>query len=46
MTYMGYDIEDLFELIKKLEERILILERNQSIAAVHQDAVDHWYWRH
>ncbi len=46
---MSHDIEDLLDLIKELEERILRLE-------VHLDKVapgiqhtlpdDHWYWEH
>ena len=44
MTYMGYDIEDLLELIKKLEERIIALEKAESV--VHILPSDHYYWEH
>ncbi len=48
---MSHDIEDLLELIKMLEERILELEKilalkklEEYMSAVHND--DAWYWEH
>ncbi len=42
---MSHDIDDLLELIKMLEERILKLEQRDSIQRLvqHDDA---WYWEH
>ena len=41
---MSRDIQDLLDLIKKLEERILALERAESV--VHILPSDHYYWEH
>jgi len=42
---MTHDIEDLLNLIKELEARILLLEEKQ---ADHRVAIlsDAWYWEH
>ncbi len=42
---MSHDIDDLLELIKMLEERILKLEQRDSTQRLvqHDDA---WYWEH
>ncbi len=42
---MSHDIEDLLDLIKMLEERILKLESRDSAQRLvqHDDA---WYWEH
>ncbi len=42
---MIHDIDDLLELIKMLEERILKLESRDSAQRLvqHEDA---WYWEH
>lgn len=37
--------EILLQMIKDLEQRIIDLEKKQTITGIHQDAVDHWYWR-
>ncbi len=39
---MTHDVQDLLDLIKKLEERILALERKESV--VHIVPTDNWYW--
>ncbi len=41
---MSHDIEDLLNLIKELEERIIKLEaKNQQRLVRHEDS---WYWEH
>ncbi len=41
---MTHDIDDLLEIIKQLEERIIKLEKNpQANSTV---TVDAWYWEH
>ncbi len=42
---MSHDLEDLLELIRMLEERILVLERNGSAQRLVQHE-DTWYWEH
>ncbi len=42
---MTHDIDDLLELIRKLEERILNLERNDSAQRLVQHE-DSWYWEY
>ncbi len=43
---MTHDIQDLLNLIKELEERILILESAQlALYKVAPDS-DSWYWDH
>lgn len=42
---MTHDIDDLLELIKKLERRIIELERvNSGVRVINPD--DTWYWEH
>lgn len=41
---MNHDVQDLLDLIKKLEERILALERAESV--VHILPSDSYYWEH
>ncbi len=45
---MSHDLEDLLNLIKELEERILNLERQRDIMRNIQLAQydDAWYWEH
>lgn len=41
---MSHDIDDLLEIIKELEERIIKLEvKSQVLLVKHEDA---WYWEH
>ncbi len=41
---MSHDLEDLLEIIKELEERIIKLEVKHQVTLVqHEDA---WYWEH
>ncbi len=42
---MSHDIEDLLELIKMLEERIIKLESRDSAQRLVQHE-DSWYWEH
>ncbi len=42
---MSHDIEDLLNLIKELEERIIQLERRGSTQRLIQHE-DSWYWEH
>lgn len=37
---MTHDIDDLLELIKKLEKRVIELEKTRAVPLV----VDAWYW--
>ena len=41
---MSHDVQDLLDLIKKLEERIIALERKESV--VHILPSDNYYWEH
>lgn len=41
---MNHDIEDLLNLIKMLEERIMVLELSSPYRKVRSD--DDWYWEH
>ena len=41
---MTQDLQDLLDLIMKLEERIIALERKESV--VHILPSDHYYWEH
>ena len=41
---MSHDVQDLLDLIKKLEERIIALERQESV--VHILPSDSYYWEH
>ena len=41
---MTHDIDDLLEMIKKLEERILVLEKVGIRTTIQLD--DSWYWEH
>lgn len=41
---MTHDIQDLLETIKKLEQRIIALERQESV--VHILPSDSYYWEH
>ncbi len=40
---MSHDIDDLLEIIKQLEERIIKLE-NSGVRVINPD--DSWYWEH
>lgn len=40
---MTHDLEDLLELIRKLEERIIKLESKNHVLVQHEDS---WYWEH
>ncbi len=42
---MTHDLEDLLELIRELEKRIIALERGNSTQRLVQDE-DSWYWEH
>ncbi len=42
---MSHDIEDLLELIKELEERIIKLESKDQAQRLVQHE-DSWYWEH
>lgn len=42
---MSHDIEDLLEMIKALEERIIELEKNLGHTQVIQPS-DSYYWNH
>jgi len=41
---MTHDIDELLSLIKKLEERIIALERAESVVHIHP--TDSYYWEH
>ena len=41
---MTHDVEDLLDLIKKLEERIVALERRDSVVKIIPS--DSYYWEH
>ncbi len=45
---MTHDIEDLLNLIKELEKRVIELEKMRSATAVASPLIDpdHWYWDH
>ncbi len=46
---MSHDLEDLLNLIKELEERIIALEKTRVIAKsreAHIHGDDSWYWEH
>ncbi len=45
---MSHDIEDLLNLIKALEKRVIDLERLQQRTAKLSPALDqdNWYWEH
>ena len=46
---MSHDIQDLLDLIKNLEERIIALEMTRVVAselAVHIHGEDAYYWEH
>ncbi len=46
---MTHDIDDLLEMIEKLEERIILLERLNSLQAEkirNMNPEDNWYWEH
>lgn len=42
---MTHDIDDLLEMIKKLEERIIVLERTHS-SRENPVLCDAYYWEH
>ncbi len=42
---MTHDIDDLLEMIKKLEERIIVLEKELGNTLV-INPTDTWYWEH
>jgi hypothetical protein len=42
---MSHDLEDLLELIRMLEERIIKLEQRNSVQRLVQHE-DSWYWEH
>ena len=42
---MTHDVQDLLDLIKKLEERIIILEREGLVSRAPLPS-DHYYWEH
>jgi hypothetical protein len=41
---MSHDVQDLLDLIKKLEERIIALERKESVVRILP--TDNYYWEH
>jgi len=43
---MTHDIQDLLDLIKELEKRVIILELNSINSARHVQREDGWYWDH
>lgn len=44
---MSHDIDDLLELIKRLESRIINLERrNKNLREARKQLEDAWYWEH
>lgn len=43
---MTHDIEDLLDLIKKLEERIMVLELSSPYRKVRDDEAGEEYWEH
>ncbi len=43
---MSHDIEDLLELIKQLEVRIIELEKNRRLVMNDSSNSDNWYWDH
>jgi len=43
---MSHDIDDLLEIIKRLEERIIQLEHFSMLKACSQLSSDNWYWDH
>lgn len=43
---MTHDIDELLELIKKLEERIIQLELQVTKAYIAHHTDDGWYWEH
>ncbi len=43
---MTHDIDDLLEIIKALEQRIIVLELNSVWAARKIQNDDDWYWEH
>ncbi len=46
-VFMTHDIDDLLEIIKRLEERIIKLEKNlQGQLTGDGSDPDGWYWEH
>ncbi len=43
---MTHDIDDLLEIIKELEKRIMVLEHNAVGSARKIQNDDDWYWEH
>lgn len=43
---MSHDIEDLLELIKQLEVRIIELEKKRRLVMNDSLNCDSWYWDH
>ncbi len=43
---MTHDLEDLLNLIKELEERIMELEKQVSFQEDTALLLDNWYWDH
>ncbi len=46
---MTHDIDELLEIITKLEERIILLERLNSLQSEkirNMNPEDNWYWEH
>ncbi len=43
---MSHDIDDLLNLIKELEERILVLESQLENKLTGEMTNDAWYWDH
>jgi hypothetical protein len=42
---MKHDLEDMLEIIKRLEKRIIVLER--AVEAITSPVIeDRWYWLH
>ena len=42
---MSHDIEDLLEVIRQLELRIIELEKNRRLV-MNDSSCDSWYWDH
>ena len=43
---MSHDLEDLLEMIRFLEERIVVLERHIIVIGKNVNPEDTWYWEH